>query len=99
MYSDPEAILPVEEKVKQSIMKAMQFGQELIAEFGAQNVLSGKTTSEIAALATALAPLQALLLSGSLHTAKEWIQSPAADSVNQATKEHFLERISSYLQD
>lgn len=97
MYSDPEAILPVEERIKQSILKAMQFGQELIAEFGVQNVLTNKTTAEVAHLAAILAPAQALLLSGALHTAKEWIQSSAADELPQDTRDYFVSRIDSYL--
>jgi len=95
--SDPAAILSAEEKTKEVILRAMKFGQELIAEFGAQNVMSGKSVIEIATIAQALAPLQALLISGSLHTAKEWIKSSATDSIPQATKDHFLSRIDQYL--
>lgn len=91
--------IPLEERLKQRVLEAMKFGQELTAEFGVMNVLSGKTNEEVALLSQALAPVQALLLSGALHTARDLIQSPALSTVDDQTKSYFVTRISNYLGD
>lgn len=90
--SDPQAV------VQNRIQAAMEFGKSIIIEFGATNVLSNKTTSEIAAITDRLSKVQLLLLSGSLYTAIDEITDAPVDEVlTQQTKDYFLNKIKKYL--
>jgi hypothetical protein len=72
--------------VSNSISQAMQFGQGLIIQFAAQNVLSGITQSgQTIAVATYLQPLGYLLNSGSLYGAITVINSLIADTSTTKT--------------
>lgn len=83
---------------KASILAAMDFGRELIAEFGALNVANGLNPSQVAGVAAKLSSVQALLMSGSLKTAKLSISAITPDSyVTQAVKDDFTQRINDYL--
>lgn len=66
--------------VKARILEAMEFGKQLMAEFGASNVLAGKTTAQIAAISDKLAVVQARILSGSLYAALSAIDALEADA-------------------
>ncbi len=86
------------DRVKAAVLKAQAFGHDLIVEFAVQNILNGLTASQIAALATKLAGVQALLSSGSLHTALLAIQSLTPDAnLTQDTINDFAGRIQDYL--
>lgn len=83
---------------KQSIQDAMAFGQDLIAQFGALNVINGLSSVQVAQVAAKLASVQALLLSGSLKTARLAIQGIVVDDyITQAVKDDFAGRITAYL--
>ncbi len=67
--------------VSNSIAEAMEFGQSLVIQFAAQNVLAGITQSgKTIAVATYLQPLGYLLNSGSLYAAISVINSIIADT-------------------
>jgi hypothetical protein len=66
--------------VKGRILEAMEFGKQLTAEFGASNVLAGKTTAQIAAISDKLSVVQARILSGSLYAALEAIDALQPDA-------------------
>lgn len=66
--------------VKTRILEAMEFGKQLIAEFGASNVLAGKSTAQIAAISDKLAVVQSRILSGSLYAALSAIDELEPDT-------------------
>jgi hypothetical protein len=80
------------------IKAAMDFGRNLMAEYGAQNVVSGKTTAQVTQIATKLSTLQALLLSGSLYAALDEIDLITSDAlVTDQVKAEFKAKIRKYL--
>jgi hypothetical protein len=66
--------------VKARILEAMEFGKQLMAEFGASNVLAGKSTAQIAVISDKLAVVQSRILSGSLYAALSAIDALEADA-------------------
>lgn len=93
-----QASVAAQKTVAARIKVAMAFGQNLMAEYGAQNVVSGKTTAQVIAIANKLANLQQLLLSGSLYAALEEIENIATDDlVTLATKNEFRAKIRKFL--
>lgn len=87
-----------EEKVKDRILAAMNFGRELIAEYGSQNVLRGLSVQEIKLISLKLSGVQALLLSGSLYAALDEMDHIETDNlVTQESINYFKSKIRSYL--
>lgn len=86
------------EVVKARILEAMEFGKQLMAEFGATNVLAGKTTAQIAAISDKLSVVQSRLLSGSLYAALIAIDTlePDANVSTEAIAE-FKAKIQAFL--
>ena len=77
----PEPVPPnPADVVKGRILEAMEFGKQLMAEFGASNVLAGKSTAQIAAISDKLAVVQARILSGSLNAALSAIDALEPDA-------------------
>lgn len=82
----------------QKILNRMSFGQQLMASFGAQNTLSGMSTTEVTQVASAFSDIQALLQAGSLETANTLIQSTTPNAlVSQDTINAFSAQITAYL--
>jgi len=93
-----QAQVAAEKYVTTRIKAAMAFGTNLMAEYGAQNVVSGKTVANIMTLSTKLATLQSLLQSGSLYAALDEIDRITPDALlTQATKDQFKVKIRKYL--
>ena len=99
----PYAVAPaptpaLAEVVKGRILSAMDFGKDLIATYGTQNVLAGRTSSDIRTLILKLQTLQLLLMSGSLYSALAELQNIQPDSlVTQQDLDTFASRIRAYL--
>jgi len=86
------------DRISKRILAAMDVGKQMIADYGALNVLAGYDSTQIATIATALAPLQALLLSGSLKTALAWLEAfTPTDLITQDTINVFADRIRNFL--
>lgn len=84
--------------VEKAVSKAMGFGKNLMIEYAAVNVLSGKTTAEVKTISDKLVDLQRLLDSGSLYVALEEMDNVVPDTlVTQATIDDFKAKISTYL--
>ena len=84
--------------VKARILEAMEFGKQLMAEFGASNVLAGKTTAQIAAISDKLAVVQARILSGSLYAALSAIDALEPDAnVSVESIAEFKAKIEAFL--
>lgn len=83
---------------KNAVLRAMSFGQNLMAEYGAKNILRGYTTAQVRQIATDLAGIQALLLSGSLYSALEDIAAftPTA-LILQSDIDEFTAKLQTYL--
>lgn len=97
-WSTYQAQVAAEKYVAVRIKAAMTFGINLMAEYGAQNVVSGKSVADIIALSTKLAKLQSLLQSGSLYAALQEIEELETDSLlTQVTKDQFKVKIRKYL--
>ena len=65
--------------VVKKILAAMDFGRNLIAEYGASNVLAGLTISQIQSIMTATAAVQSALSTGSLYVAISEINNIVPD--------------------
>lgn len=84
--------------VKQRIRDARNYGQDFIDEFGARNVVEGKTPQEMAAMAKKLAPIQSLMQSGSLKLALAAINALEADTlITVDMKKHWKEKLEAFL--
>jgi hypothetical protein len=84
--------------VKARILEAMEFGKQLMAEFGASNVLAGKSTAQIAAISDKLAVVQARILSGSLYAALSAINALEPDAnVSAESIAEFKAKIEEFL--
>ncbi len=68
------AISPLDAAIAQ-VKKDTAFGMSIIAQFGAANRVANLNTSTVAQIAQQLAPIQALLSSGSIQTALYVIQN------------------------
>jgi hypothetical protein len=80
------------------ITAAMDFGKKIMAEYGASNVYAGRTVAEVKTIATKLATLQSLLLSGSLYAALDEIDLITSDAlVTDQVKAEFKAKIRKYL--
>ncbi len=68
------AISPLDAAIAQ-VKKDIAFGMSIIAQFGAANRVANLNTGTVAQIAQQLAPIQALLSSGSIQTALYAIQN------------------------
>lgn len=88
----------IKKGVEEAIDKAMEFGKKLIIEYGAQNVIEGKTTAEVKQIAVKFAELQNLLMSGSLYAARDAMDDITPDAlVTQETIDDFKAKLDAYL--
>lgn len=84
--------------VKNKILKAMDFGKNLMAEYGAKNILAGKSIADIKEITSRLATLQTLLTSGSLYCALDEMNNITADElISQETINEFKTKLQNYL--
>lgn len=85
--------------VKNKIINAMNFGRDLIAEYGAQNTLSGYTIDQIRQIVIATAGVQAAISTGSLYVALDELTKVVPDGVliTEAKLAFFRNRIQDYL--
>lgn len=84
--------------IKSLIFKAQEFGIDLMAEYGAENILSGKTIAQIAAIASKMKDVQLLLQSGSLYTAEQVMGTVEPDpNISEDTIKTYRNKIRSYL--
>jgi hypothetical protein len=78
--------------------KDIQFGLDLIAQFGAANRSANLSTTQIIQISQQLAPLQSLLLSGSITTALAAIQNMTPSTLlPQATINSYVQQMQAYL--
>jgi hypothetical protein len=81
------------------IKQAMTFGHNLIAEFGAGNVIAQLTPIQVAGVAQKLLNVQLLLLSGSLYTAIAALQGLVPDAIlTTAVIKNYTNQIQTYLE-
>lgn len=94
------AISTLQESVAAKIMAARDFGVRLIAQYGAQNVLSGYTVEQIQEIMIRTAKVQSALNTGSLYVAISELNSiELDDSIITAPKiKVFRNQIEDYLQ-
>lgn len=84
--------------VRSRIRAAKQFGDSLVEEYGVRNVMGGKTTEQIRHIINKLAPMQLMLMSGSLYTALAQLDLVVPDAiVTQDDINYFRKRIKDYL--
>lgn len=85
---------------KERVIKAMEFGKDLMADYAAYNAVSGLNSAQIIGIAQLLAPVQSLLLAGSIETAKAILQSLSPDEslgLTQSVKDAFLNKMQEFL--
>lgn len=88
----------VEKMMTNGVKAAMEFGKQLMAEYGAKNLFSGKTSEEVKLISQRMASIQSLLLSGALPTALEEIDNLEPDSlISQAVIDEFKAKITKFL--
>jgi hypothetical protein len=88
----------IQKIVETKIRSAMDFGSKIIVEYGARNVLSGRTVAEIRSISVKLAEVQTLLMSGSLYCARQAIIDMVPDALVTADdKSEFLWKLNNYL--
>lgn len=79
-------------------LRAMEFGRNLMAEFGSGNASAGRPPEQVRAISSRLDELQSLLLSGSLKAALQVIDEIVADElIPEAAKAYFKARIEGFL--
>lgn len=84
--------------VSQKILNRMAFGQQVMAGYGAHNILAGFSTSQVTQIAGQLANIQALIQSGSLETARTLIsQITPSDLIPQTSIDFIVNKITVYL--
>lgn len=86
--------------IKNKILAAMDFGRNLMAQYGAQNVLAGYNVTQIQTIMEATEKVQAALNTGSLYVALNEIENIEPDGVliTQATLDNFRHKIQDYLE-
>lgn len=88
----------ISKMIGEKIKKAMDFGKQMMIEYGTKNVMRGYNVDQTRAVAIKLSELQALLMSGSLYCVRQAIMDMVPDVfVTQADKDEFLTKINSYL--
>lgn len=90
----------IQDVVAAKIMAARDFGTRLIAQYGAQNVLSGYSIEIIQDIMTKTAKVQAALNTGSLYVAIQELNSVETDDtiITAAKIKVFRNQIEDYLQ-
>lgn len=98
-YSYVKPSVPIEEQIKAKILGAMEFGKNIMAEYGASNVLAGLSLSQVQQVMTSTAKIQSALLSGSLYVALDEISKLELDDViiTDARVTAFRNKIQKYL--
>lgn len=93
-HADDPTLLVYEKAVDDAI----EFGEDLIKEYGLKNIMRGYTATQIVTVANDLSLITNLLRSGAIETAKSQILAfvPTAEVV-QADKDEFLTKIDAYL--
>lgn len=86
--------------VKAKIQAAMDFGRDLMAEYGAKNVVAGKTTVQIELILNTTANVKAALDTGSLYVALEKLADIEPDGITITASEisDFRNKIQDYLE-
>ena len=94
-----EAVEKSESKALASQMKMLKYGQELIALIGIRNkTKTGLTSTQVLSMVNTYAPIQSLLLSGSLETALIQINSIAVSAeITQEDKDYIISKVNYYL--
>lgn len=88
------------EVAKEKVLAAMDFGQDLMADYSAYNAVAGLSSEQILGIAQLLAPIQALVIAGSIASAKAVLETIAPnDSIGftQTAKDLFLGKMAAYL--
>lgn len=89
---------PTELMVQARVQAAMQFGQSLIIEFAAENVLMGFSTTDIVTMIAKYRSLMEMLQSGSLYTALEYMNSLTPDRyINANRKAKYVKKLKDFL--
>ncbi len=90
--------LPAYQTALNQINKDVSFGMSVVAQFGAANRLAGLTTAQVMQVAQQLAPIQSLLLSGSIATALAAIQSLTPNAIiTQTAISNYSQLLQNYL--
>jgi hypothetical protein len=80
------------------VNKDIAFGMSVIANFSANNRIANLNTTQIIQIATELAPIQALLTSGSITTALVAIQSLTPNTIiTQTVINNYSQLLQNYL--
>lgn len=85
--------------IKNKILEAMDFGRNMMAAYGAQNVLAGRSVADIQTIMSSTSKVQAALLTGSLYVALTEIANITPDGtlITQGTLDSFRHQIQDYL--
>jgi hypothetical protein len=84
--------------VEKAIMNAQVFGNEIMVEYGAKNVIAGKSVTDVGLISERLAIVQQLLSSGSLHVALAELDNVTVDAlISQAEIDEVKTKIQEYL--
>ena len=85
--------------VADAIQRAMVFGRQIIADFGAENVIRNLSVQQVGQVAQMLAPLVILLQTGSLYTALAVMSSIVPDGVllTGTLRLKYMNKIQAYL--
>jgi len=100
---DARLLLEAQKKSESNALKAqmklIKYGQELIALIGIRNkAKTGLTSEQVLSMTNTYAPIQSLLLSGSLVTAKSQIEAiTPSEAITQEDKDYILGKINYYL--
>lgn len=80
-YSTLQADLPIEIKIKNKILAAMDFGKNLIAEYAASNILSKFKIEQIQYIVQQTMAVQIALNTGSLYVALDELSKIPIDDL------------------
>lgn len=85
--------------VRNRILAAMDFGRNIMADYGATNVLAGRTVEQIQTIMSQTGSVQAALLSGSLYVALDELAQiePDGTLITEDTLTTFRHKIQAYL--
>jgi len=77
----------------------MSFGQQIMAEYGAKNVLRGLSVAQVQSIMALTSDIQSALLSGSLYVALDEISQIIPDGIliTQTDMDDFRHKIQDYL--
>lgn len=85
--------------IKNAIARSKVFGDDLIAEFGAENIALGYDTATIATISSELFEVQLALQSGSIYVARQKIDEYPTNGtwLTQTRKDAYLAKIDAYI--